>query len=211
MAVLNPDRFISALNIDSMANQFPELGILTLGVMLSMLTGGIDLSVVGIANLTGASWRPTTTTTENGPSESWGWGSRRPRRGGGCRNRCGPHPPNIDHSGRRAEPSSTGPRPRLGSRPQRDPWRGQDSNLRRQCQSVYSRSPLTAREPRRDASSIAISLTRPTAADGRKPPQTRRTLGRPAAICRRHRRSQLGSTTVVRRLPTRRANHNALR
>src|SRR5204863_9935243 len=43
----------------------------------------------------------------------------------------------------------------------------------------YSRSPLTAREPRRDASSIAISLARPTAADGRKPPQTRRTLGAP--------------------------------
>jgi hypothetical protein len=27
-------------------------------------------------------------------------------------------------------------------------WRGQDSNLRRQCQRVYSASPLTAREPR---------------------------------------------------------------
>jgi simple sugar transport system permease protein len=53
MAVLNPDRFISTLNIDSMANQFPELGILTLGVMLAMITGGIDLSVVGIANLAG--------------------------------------------------------------------------------------------------------------------------------------------------------------
>jgi hypothetical protein len=28
-------------------------------------------------------------------------------------------------------------------------WRGQDSNLRRQSQSVYSRSPLTTRTPRR--------------------------------------------------------------
>jgi simple sugar transport system permease protein len=53
MAALNPGRFISTLNIDSMANQFPELGILTLGVMLAMITGGIDLSVVGIANLAG--------------------------------------------------------------------------------------------------------------------------------------------------------------
>src|SRR5512143_1255535 len=53
MTVLNPDRFLTVLNVDSMANQFPELGILTLGVMLAMITGGIDLSVVGIANLAG--------------------------------------------------------------------------------------------------------------------------------------------------------------
>lgn len=53
MTLLNPDRFLSALNIESMAFQFPELGILTLGVMLAMVTGGIDLSVVAIANLAG--------------------------------------------------------------------------------------------------------------------------------------------------------------
>jgi len=53
MTVLNGDRFLTTLNVDSMANQFPELGILTLGVMLAMITGGIDLSVVGIANLAG--------------------------------------------------------------------------------------------------------------------------------------------------------------
>ena len=53
MAALNPDHFLTGLNVDSMANQFPELGILTLGVMLAMITGGIDLSVVGIANLAG--------------------------------------------------------------------------------------------------------------------------------------------------------------
>lgn len=53
MAALNPDRFLTVLNVDSMANQFPELGILSLGVMLAMITGGIDLSVVGIANLSG--------------------------------------------------------------------------------------------------------------------------------------------------------------
>ena len=53
MTMLNPGRFLSVLNVDSMANQFPELGILTLGVMLAMITGGIDLSVVGIANLAG--------------------------------------------------------------------------------------------------------------------------------------------------------------
>lgn len=34
-----------------MAGQFPEIGILSLAMMLSMLTGGIDLSVVSVANL----------------------------------------------------------------------------------------------------------------------------------------------------------------
>ncbi len=51
MAVLAPDRFLSAQNITSMAFQFPEFAILALAVTLTMLTGGIDLSVVGIANL----------------------------------------------------------------------------------------------------------------------------------------------------------------
>ncbi len=51
MAVLAPDRFLSAQNLTSMAFQFPEFAILALAVMIAMLTGGIDLSVVGIANL----------------------------------------------------------------------------------------------------------------------------------------------------------------
>jgi simple sugar transport system permease protein len=53
MTLLNPDLFLSALNVESMAFQFPELGILSLGMMLAMVTGGIDLSVVAIANLAG--------------------------------------------------------------------------------------------------------------------------------------------------------------
>ena len=52
MSLLNPGKFLSILNIESMASQFPELGILSMGMMIAMLTGGIDLSVVGIANLT---------------------------------------------------------------------------------------------------------------------------------------------------------------
>jgi hypothetical protein len=39
---------------------------------------------------------------------------------------------------------------------QRIQWRGQDSNLRRLSQRVYSAPPLTAREPRRDRSSLTI-------------------------------------------------------
>lgn len=51
MAALSPDRFLSAANMTSMAFQFPEFAILALAMTVTMLTGGIDLSVVGIANL----------------------------------------------------------------------------------------------------------------------------------------------------------------
>ena len=51
MSLLAPDRFLSAQNITSMAFQFPEFAILALAMTITMLTGGIDLSVVGIANL----------------------------------------------------------------------------------------------------------------------------------------------------------------
>jgi simple sugar transport system permease protein len=36
-----------------MASQFPEYGLLAMAIMLTMITGGIDLSVVSIANLSG--------------------------------------------------------------------------------------------------------------------------------------------------------------
>lgn len=51
MALLVPDRFLSPANLTSMAFQFPEFAILALAVSVAMLTGGIDLSVVGVANL----------------------------------------------------------------------------------------------------------------------------------------------------------------
>lgn len=51
MAALSPDRFLSTQNMISMAFQFPEFAILALAMTVTMLTGGIDLSVVGIANL----------------------------------------------------------------------------------------------------------------------------------------------------------------
>ena len=52
MAALSPDRFLSSQNIVSMAFQFPEFAILALAMTITMMTGGIDLSVVGVANLT---------------------------------------------------------------------------------------------------------------------------------------------------------------
>lgn len=51
MAAMAPERFLSLQNFSSMAFQFPEFAILALAMTVTMLTGGIDLSVVGIANL----------------------------------------------------------------------------------------------------------------------------------------------------------------
>ena len=51
MAALAPERFLSAQNLTSMAFQFPEFAILALAMTVAMLTGGIDLSVVGVSNL----------------------------------------------------------------------------------------------------------------------------------------------------------------
>jgi simple sugar transport system permease protein len=52
-SALRPDRFPTARNFRSMLAQFPEFGLLTVAMMLSMVVGGIDLSVVAVANLTG--------------------------------------------------------------------------------------------------------------------------------------------------------------
>lgn len=53
MSSLKPDLFLAWSNFKSMGFQFPVLGLLTIGVMVSMLSGGIDLSVVATANLSG--------------------------------------------------------------------------------------------------------------------------------------------------------------
>lgn len=53
MTALNPDKFLRAYNFESITFLAPELGLLSLAMMLSMLTGGIDLSVIGVANLSG--------------------------------------------------------------------------------------------------------------------------------------------------------------
>ena len=53
MSWLNPDKFLRYYNFESISYIMPELGILSIAMMIAMLTGGIDLSVVGIANLSG--------------------------------------------------------------------------------------------------------------------------------------------------------------
>ena len=49
-AVLDPEVFLNPLNIVNIGLAAPEVGLLSIAIMLSMLTGGIDLSVVAIAN-----------------------------------------------------------------------------------------------------------------------------------------------------------------
>lgn len=51
-AILKPAAFLSVRTWQAMGFQFPEFGLMALGVMLTMITGGIDLSVVGVANMT---------------------------------------------------------------------------------------------------------------------------------------------------------------
>ena len=50
-SIVLPGKFLSVRNLQSMSVQFPEFGILTFAIMITMLTGGIDLSIVGTANL----------------------------------------------------------------------------------------------------------------------------------------------------------------
>ncbi|MDR3440239.1 ABC transporter permease [Telmatospirillum sp.] len=53
MAALNPDKFLRYYNFESITYLFPELGVLSIAMLVALLTGGIDLSVIGIANLSG--------------------------------------------------------------------------------------------------------------------------------------------------------------
>jgi simple sugar transport system permease protein len=50
-SLLLPGKFFSIRNMQSMAVQLPEFGVLAFAIMITMLTGGIDLSIVGTANL----------------------------------------------------------------------------------------------------------------------------------------------------------------
>ena len=52
MAITRFDKFYTLVNFQTMAGQFPEFGLMALGAMVCMITGGIDLSSVGVANLT---------------------------------------------------------------------------------------------------------------------------------------------------------------
>ena len=51
-SLLSPNVFFSVINFQTIAFAVPEIGLLSLAIMVALLTGGIDLSVVSIANLT---------------------------------------------------------------------------------------------------------------------------------------------------------------
>lgn len=51
MTALKPHLFLRPGNFVSMATQFPEYGLMAIGISLAMISGGIDLAVVGTANL----------------------------------------------------------------------------------------------------------------------------------------------------------------
>ncbi len=49
-AFLNPRVFLNPINLQNIAVASPEIGIIAIAMMIVMLTGGIDLSLVAIAN-----------------------------------------------------------------------------------------------------------------------------------------------------------------
>lgn len=53
LAILQPSKFLSRTNVQQMAFQFPEFGVLALAMMVAMLSGGIDLSITFSSNLAG--------------------------------------------------------------------------------------------------------------------------------------------------------------
>jgi len=53
MTALNPERFPTLSNLQSMLSQLPILAFLSIGMMISMLSGGINLAIVSTANFTG--------------------------------------------------------------------------------------------------------------------------------------------------------------
>lgn len=50
-----PGRFLTSRNLEGIALQLPEFALLAMAVMVAMLSGGIDLSIVAVANLAGVS------------------------------------------------------------------------------------------------------------------------------------------------------------
>ena len=53
MALMNGSRFLSLYNLSSMAYQLPLIGLLSIGMMISILSGGINLSIIANANFNG--------------------------------------------------------------------------------------------------------------------------------------------------------------
>ena len=53
MTLLNGSRFLSFRNLTTMMYQMPTIGFMAIGMLISELTGGINLSIVAAANFNG--------------------------------------------------------------------------------------------------------------------------------------------------------------
>ena len=71
-SVLSPSVFLTGLNLQNMLLAVAEIGILSIAMMISMVTGGIDLSLVAIANLCAITVSTLYTSSALGGSEQWG-------------------------------------------------------------------------------------------------------------------------------------------
>lgn len=55
VSIANAQTFLSSYNLRSMGGQMAEFGFFAIAMMISFLSGGIDISIVGVANLVGVS------------------------------------------------------------------------------------------------------------------------------------------------------------
>ena len=53
LSLMDPRRFLGSTNIKQMAFQLPEFGVLALAMMVAMVSGGIDLSIISTTILSG--------------------------------------------------------------------------------------------------------------------------------------------------------------
>jgi simple sugar transport system permease protein len=65
-AIMNPRVFLGSLNLQNIMLAAPEVGVIAVAMMLAMLTGGIDLSLVSIASLSAITMSTIFTTISAG-------------------------------------------------------------------------------------------------------------------------------------------------
>ncbi|MGR5062357.1 ABC transporter permease [Photobacterium sp. DNB22_13_2] len=51
-SIMIPGQFLTAVTFSSMAYQLPELGLLTLGMFIAILSGGLNLAIIATSNIT---------------------------------------------------------------------------------------------------------------------------------------------------------------
>lgn len=73
-AILKPAIFLNPLNLQNLMVASPEIGILAVAMAFAMMTGGIDLSLVSIANLTAVTVSTVYTAVASGdPAQAEAW------------------------------------------------------------------------------------------------------------------------------------------